>query len=76
MHGGALLMYININLAHRHRPDLEISCEDSVSAEIKVKEETYLIGLFYSPVTAEAVFLTVLMQISRKPLKFPEAKFW
>ena len=49
-------MYINTNLAHRRRPDLEIFCEESVWAEIKVKHETYWIGLFYSPVTADAVF--------------------
>ena len=29
-------------------------------------------GLFYSPVTADAILLTILMQISRTPLKFAE----
>ena len=56
MHGGGLLMYINTNLAHRRRPDLEMFCDESVWAEVKVKHEIYLIGLFYSSVTAAAVF--------------------
>ena len=56
-HGGGLLMYLNSNLIHCRRPDLEIFCPESIWAEIKVKHDTYLIGLFYSPVTSEATFL-------------------
>ena len=63
MHGGELLLYINSSLVHRRRPDLEIFCEESVWAEVKVKQDIYLIGLFYSP------SLIFSMQILRKPRK-------
>ena len=56
MHGGGLLLYINSSLVHRRRPDLEIFCEESVWAEVKVKQDIYLIGLFYSPTTADNMF--------------------
>ena len=56
MHGGGLLLYINCSLVHRRRPDLEIFCEESVWAEVKVKQDIYLIGLFYSPTTADSMF--------------------
>ena len=55
-HGGGLLMYINTSLAHKRRPDLEIFCDESIWAELKVKQEIYLIGLFYSPTTADQTF--------------------
>ena len=55
MHGGGLLLYINSSLVHRRRPDLEIFCEESVWAEVKVKQDTYLV-LFYSPTTADNMF--------------------
>ena len=58
MYGGGLLLYINSNLVHRRRPDLEIFCEESIWAEIKVKQEFFLIGLFYSPTTAGSIFFS------------------
>ena len=67
--GGGLLMYINSNLVHSRKPDLEIFCPESIWAEIKTKDETYLIGLFYSPVTAPILtFLIALIGILRKLL--------
>ena len=51
-----LLLYINSNLIHRRKPDLEIFCEESIWAEIKVKKEIFLIGLFYSPTTEDSIF--------------------
>ena len=54
--GGGLLMYINSNLVHSRKPDLEIFCPESIWAEIKTKDEKYLIGLFYSPVTSDTNF--------------------
>ena len=56
-------MYINSNLVHRRRQDLEIFCAESIWAEIKVKQDIYLIGLFYSPSTADSVFFNSSMQI-------------
>ena len=55
-HGGGILMYINSNLFHCRRSDLELFCQESIWTEIKVKRNTYLIGLFYSPVTSDAIF--------------------
>ena len=67
-HGGGLLMYINSNPLHRRRSDLELFCQESIWTEIKVKHDTYLTGLFYSPVTSDAAFfLIILILILRKP---------
>ena len=52
--GGGLLMNINSNLVHSRKPDLEIFFPESIWTEIKTKDEKYLIGLFYSPVTSDA----------------------
>ena len=65
MHGGGLLMYINANLAHRRRPDLDGFCNESIWTEIRIKHDIILIGLIYSPTTADSTFLTVLMKILR-----------
>ena len=51
-----MLLYINSSLVHRRRPDLEIFCEESARTEVKVKQDIYLIGLFYSPTTADNTF--------------------
>ncbi|MCU7958324.1 MAG: endonuclease/exonuclease/phosphatase family protein, partial [gamma proteobacterium symbiont of Bathyaustriella thionipta] len=59
-HGGGVLAYINSNLLHVRRPDLEIFCNESIWIEVKVKNESFLIGLFYSPTTADALFFNSL----------------
>ena len=41
MYGGGLFLYINSNLVHRRRPDLEIFCEESIWAESKVKQKKF-----------------------------------
>ena len=41
MYGGGLLLYINSNLVHRRRPDLEIFCKESIWVEIKVKQDIF-----------------------------------
>ena len=56
MYGGGLLLYINSNLINRRKPDLEIFCEESIWAEIKVKKEIFLIGILYSPTTEDSIF--------------------
>ena len=66
-HGGGLLMYINFNLFNCRRSDLELFCQESIWTEIKVKHDTYLISLFYSPVTSDATFFNDLILILRKP---------
>ena len=59
-HGGGVMAYINSSLLHMRRLDLEIFCEESIWIEIKVKNEICLIGLFYSPSTADAQFFNNL----------------
>ena len=51
-----MLAYLNSILLHARRPDLEIFCDESLWVEVKVKTELSLIGLFYSPSTADAQF--------------------
>ena len=55
-HGGGVLAYLNSSLLHARRPGLEIFCDESLWVEVKVKNELFLIGLFYSPSTADAQF--------------------
>ena len=55
-HGGGILLYINKDLYHARMPDLEVYCNESIWIKIKVKSEVYLIGVFYSPRTADATF--------------------
>ncbi|MCG8097314.1 MAG: hypothetical protein JAZ17_27465 [Candidatus Thiodiazotropha endolucinida] len=59
-HGGGVMAYVNSNLLHVRRPELEIFCEESLWIEVKVKNELYLIGLFYSPSTADTQFFNNL----------------
>jgi len=55
-HGGGILLYTNKDLYHTRIPDLEIYCNESIWIKIKVKSEVFLIGVFYSPRTADATF--------------------
>lgn len=55
-HGGGVMVYLNSELVHNRRPDLEIFCEESIWVEIKVNNSNYLLGLFYSPRTADSHF--------------------
>ena len=59
-HGGGLLLYLNSELAHSRRLDLEVYCDESLWVEIKVKHEVYPLGLFYSPKTADTTFFNNL----------------
>ena len=59
-HGGGLLMYLSCGLAHTRMIDLETFWNESIWVEIKLNRESYLIGLFYSPQTADAVFFDAL----------------
>ena len=59
-HGGGLLLYPNAELVHTRRPDLEIYCEESLWVEITVRHEIFLLGLFYSPKTADSSFFNNL----------------
>lgn len=48
-HGGGVMIYLNSDLFHVRRPDLEVFWHESLWVEIKVNHINYLIGLFYSP---------------------------
>ncbi|MCG7882866.1 MAG: hypothetical protein JAY96_14895 [Candidatus Thiodiazotropha endolucinida] len=55
-HGGGVMIYLNSNLIHSRRTDLEVFCNESIWVEVKVNHINYLIGLFYSPRTADIDF--------------------
>ena len=55
-HGGGILIYINNNLLHSRIYELELFCAESIWVQIKTKLDSYLLGVFYSPRTADSVF--------------------
>ena len=59
-HCGGLLVYLNSDLAHVRRPDLEFFYEESIWVEVKVSNNIYLLGLLYSPKTADVNFFNQL----------------
>ncbi len=59
-HGGGLLVYLNNNLIHERLTDLETYCEESIWVKVKFKSDCFLIGLFYSPKTADVDFFNQL----------------
>ena len=67
-HGGRLLMYLFCGLAHTRMIDFETFWDKSIWVEIKLNRESYLIGLFYSPRTADAVFFDALNENIEKAL--------
>ena len=67
-HGGGLLMYLSCELAHTRIIGLETLWNESLWVEIKVNRDIYLIGLFYSPRTADAIFFDSLNKNIEKAL--------
>ena len=67
-HGGGLLMYLSCELAHTRIIGLETFWNESLWVEIKVNRDMYLIGLFYSPRTADAIFFDSLNKNIEKAL--------
>ena len=59
-HGCGLLMYLSCELAHTRIIGLETFLNDSLWVEIKLNRNIYLISLFYSPRTADAIFTDFL----------------
>ena len=59
-HGGGILVYINNDLTHARMPELEVYCDESIWVKIKAKSEIFLIGVFYSPRTADVMFFNNL----------------
>ena len=56
-------MYLTCRLAHTRIIDLLTFWNESFWVEPKANSESYLIGLFYSPRTADAVFFDALNKI-------------
>ena len=69
-HGGGLLLYPNAELVYTRRPDLEIYCEESLWVEITVRHEIFLLGLFYSPKTADSTFFKTSISTLKKHTTF------
>ena len=59
-HGGGILTYVSNQIIHKHRPDLEIFCQESIWIECRLNKQTYLIGNFYSPRTSDVHFFESL----------------
>ena len=69
-HGGGILMYLSCELAHKRNLGLEIFCNESLWVEIKVNKESYFIGLFYNPRTADPIFFYAFNKIIEKAFDF------
>ena len=54
------MIYLNSQPIHVSRAELEIFCDESIWVEIKVNSVNYLLGLFYSPRTADVNFINNL----------------
>ena len=50
-HGGGVLVYLSNDLFHKRKPELEVFCDESFWVEIKARNESVLLGVFYSPRT-------------------------
>ena len=59
-HGGGILMYLNSELVHNRKTELEVYWDESIRAEIKVKNTNFLIGLYYSPKPHDLNFFNCL----------------
>ena len=59
-HGGGILVYLNKNIIHSRLPELETFCDESIWVKIKTKQELLLLGVFYSPKTADRNFFAKL----------------
>ena len=56
-------MYLSCELAHKRIYGLETFWNESLWVEIKVNKDSYLIGLFYSPRTADPIFFMLSTKI-------------
>ena len=70
-HGGGVMIYISNDLLYNRKPELDVYCDESIWVEVKARNESILLGTFYSPRTSDAIFFKVLTEILRKLWKFP-----
>ena len=71
-HGGGILVYINSNLLHKRRSDLEVFWEESLWVEIKINNQQYLLGTFYSPKPQDQHFFEALDRNIEKAMEVSE----
>ena len=64
--GGGILVDVNNNLLHKRRPDLKIFWEGSIWVEIKINNQQYLLGTFYSPKPQDQTFFEALVMMFRQ----------
>ena len=67
-------MYLSCELAHTRIIGLETFWNESLWVEIKVNIDLYLIGLFYSPRTADTIFFDSLNKNIEKALDITNNK--
>ena len=68
-HGGGVLVYLSNDLLHKRKPELEVFCDESIWVEIKARNESVLLGIFYSSGTSDANFLNGLNRNIEKALE-------
>ena len=68
-HGGGVLVYLSNDLFHKRKPELEVFWDESIWVEIKARNESVLLGVFYSPRTSDAIFLNGLNRNIEKALE-------
>ena len=62
------MAYLNSSLLHVR--DLEIFCDELIWIDVKVKTESFLIGVFYSPTTSNSQFFNSLNLNIEKAFEF------
>ena len=65
-HGGGLLMYLSCEPAYTRVIGMMIFWNESLWVGINVNRDIYLIGLFYSQRTADAIFFDSINKIIEK----------
>lgn len=56
------MIYVSSSLLHKRCQDLEIFWNECLWLEVRINKQLYLIGVFYSPKTADSRFFDVLNQ--------------
>ena len=55
-HGGGIIVYPSVGLIHKRRLDFEIFWDECIWLEIRMNNQNYLIGVFYSPKPCDVQF--------------------
>ena len=71
-HGGGILVYINSNLLHKRISELNVFWEETLWVEIKINNQQYLLGTFYSPKPKDQDFFEALDRNIEKAMEVSE----